>query len=86
MRKGKDKKCQFKDPLKAQQDNEYIDEYSVLLPDELLPDEIKQNGELIEGLDYTVPREPIYCAKCNTVIPVSMIQSTTRCPFCHKEF
>ena len=60
--------------------------HNVALPTELLPNELKQDDELIESLDYTVPREPIYCAKCNTVIPVAMIQSVTRCPFCHKEF
>ena len=60
--------------------------YHVALPDYLLPEEMKNDETIIEGLDCHVARDPIYCAKCNTVIPVSMIQSTTRCPFCHKEF
>ena len=60
--------------------------YRVALPDYLLPEEIKQDETIIEGVDYHVARKPIYCAKCNTVIPVAMIQSIIRCPFCHKEF
>ena len=60
--------------------------YRVALPDYLLPEEMKNDETIIEGLDCHVARDPIYCSKCNTVIPVSMIQSVTRCPFCHKEF
>lgn len=60
--------------------------YRVALPDRLLPDEMKEDEIVIDGLVGVASREPIYCSRCNTVIPVAMIKSLTNCPFCHKEY